>query len=79
MKKIAPQKVRILTAEILVLGAVIGFIGAATDFMPMVICGLALMVGSMIFQIIFHRCPHCASYLGRNDGDYCPYCGKFMY
>lgn len=44
---------------------------------PLFIVGAVLMFGSIIFEMIFLRCPHCnkeLSSIGRL-GDYCPHCG----
>lgn len=40
--------------------------------------GIGLAFAGGIFWIIFGRCPHCGSYLGRHGdvGKYCPHCGE---
>lgn len=41
--------------------------------------GLIVLVGTIIFRILFYRCPHCEGFLNvpyRNH--YCPHCGKYL-
>ena len=43
---------------------VYGYIGAAAAFT------------SLIFWLVFGRCPVCGGFLGRIAGKYCPHCGE---
>lgn len=42
-------------------------------FLPV---GIILAGSSVIPSVLFYKCPHCGRHLGRNGGDFCPYCGK---
>lgn len=34
---------------------------------------------TIIFNVLFNRCPHCNKFLGRNSGKYCHHCAKNIY
>lgn len=38
--------------------------------------GLIVAVLTLIFCLIFARCPYCGKYLGRGNEKYCTHCGK---
>lgn len=37
--------------------------------------GAFISFSSFIPDLWYNRCPHCGRLLGRNEGDYCQYCG----
>lgn len=71
-----PKQVNRLFFLILLAGAAIGVIGTLSEIAVVSIIGMVTMVGSLLFKVIFYRCPHCRRFLDRNTGDFCPYCGK---
>ena len=38
--------------------------------------GIAIAVSSLIPHFLFNKCPHCGRQLGRNEGDFCQFCGN---
>ncbi len=76
MKKPSPKQVNMRFLLILAAGAVVGLIGACFEIKFLAMMGLILLVGDIIFRLVYYRCPHCGKYLDRSTGDYCPYCGK---
>lgn len=54
---------------------VIVAIGSLLENLPICVFGFVLMIGAVVFNIIFYRCPRCGRHLGRDGGDYCQYCG----
>ena len=71
------KKIEIRSLLILALGSLTAFTGAiffSSEFL--IFIGLGIMVSSIIYHLIFYRCPHCGKYLYRNNGDFCQYCGK---
>ena len=43
---------------------------------PMIILGAVVACSCLIPHFLWNRCPHCEKQLGRNDGDYCQFCGS---
>ena len=76
MKKLSPKRIRAVFWIILLIGIIIGLIGAFSEINALMIAGMITMVCSIIVYVIFYRCPHCGRYLDRSTGEYCPYCGK---
>ena len=76
MEKPTPKKASFIGIVMLAVGAAIGYIGAYIEIFLLVGIGLALMIFSLIWRVIFYRCPHCNKYLDRSSGEFCPYCGK---
>ena len=37
--------------------------------------GIVIAVSSLIPHFLFNKCPHCGRQLGRNEGDFCQFCG----
>lgn len=69
--------VKIITVALWIIGLILACVSAIKQIKPLFIVGAAFLFGSVIFEAIFLRCPHCNKYLnivGRL-GDYCPYCG----
>jgi len=74
--KLPPRTSRTISASSSIAGAVIGGIGALANVLAMVIIGVVLLIGGIIFHIITYRCPHCGCFLDRSRGEYCPHCGE---
>lgn len=47
-------------------------------FAAAAVAGMLVVVGSVVFYLIYWRCPHCEAMLPPREGSivYCPYCGK---
>ena len=77
MKKIKPDTCMVITFAVIILGALIAMIGAASQgTFSLVFIGFAVMMGAAVFNMLFYRCPYCDTYLNRSYGEYCPHCGK---
>ena len=48
----------------------------AYNWEPMFIVGTVVAFSSLIPHFLWNRCPHCERQLGRNNGDYCQFCGS---
>ena len=68
----------ILILVMLVGGMLVGIVGALATAYWLVVVGIALMVGSLIFFLTKWVCPRCGWHLGRIQGgmNYCPHCGE---
>lgn len=67
---------------------IVYFIGCGLMFLFLILCSAlhqkvlgyiaaAFAFASVIFWIVFGRCPSCGRHLGRVEtGQYCPHCGK---
>lgn len=76
MKKITPKQVRARTFIILGIGLLIALYGVDLEISALSMVGLLIMFSSIIYHVIFYRCPHCGIFLDRNTGEFCPGCGK---
>ena len=38
--------------------------------------GFVVMFSSLIPHWLYNKCPHCGRQLGRNEADFCQFCGK---
>lgn len=79
MKNLKPKEIRIRALYIIVAGLLVALFGVARERNAFCVIGLLIMFASVIYHIVFYRCPHCGRYLGRVTGDFCPYCGKGFY
>ena len=43
---------------------------------PAFYVGMAAAVSCLIPHFLWNGCPHCGKQLGRNEGDFCQFCGK---
>lgn len=61
---------------LILLLAGLGIFGTGID-LDMYWVGLLLIIGAIIFDLIFVRCPFCKRYLGLRQFHFhdCPYCG----
>lgn len=69
---------KILIGALLVIGAIVGFVGALSERSWLAVVGVLVMVGSMAVYFAGWVCPYCGRHLGRIDSgvNYCPRCGK---
>ena len=42
---------------------------------PFCIIGAVVMCSCLIPHFLYNKCPHCGKQLGRNEADYCHFCG----
>lgn len=77
MKKLTPKLVHRINWILLVLGALIAFLGTTgkPDSPVLCIIGILLILGGIVFRLIFFRCPECGAYLDRGLPNFCPRCG----
>lgn len=65
----------ILGILLLVLGISIGSITGII----VIILGWIVLIGTIIFKVIFYRCPYCENFIGiPYHNHYCPHCGKYL-
>ncbi len=58
-------------------------IGIGTASLPaaliVIIAGLFVLTGTIIFMALFYRCPYCGGFLSvRYYNVYCPHCGNYI-
>lgn len=68
------KKDRALRDRLLIAGFVVMLL--AYVYRPLFYVGGAIAFSCLIPHFLFNRCPHCGKQLGRNEGDFCQYCGK---
>ena len=44
-------------------------------YSPLMIIGIIVMFSGLIPDYLYNKCPHCGKRLGRNEADYCQFCG----
>ena len=44
-------------------------------FEPLLIVGAIIAFSGLIPHFLYNKCPHCGKQLGRNEADYCQFCG----
>lgn len=72
--KMTVKKARKLRDGLLLGGFVLMLLGYLYD--PIFIVGLIVAFSCLIPDFLFNKCPHCGKRLGRNNGDFCQFCGK---
>lgn len=72
------KMVNIIFALAVVVGAIVSGIGSTYNMQWMAFLGIAIMCGGLIVNVMYYRCPHCGTYLGRSRGNFCPYCGESL-
>ena len=70
----APRKACKLRDTLFVVGFII-MLGAYV-YEPLIVIGAIVMFSGLIPHFLYNKCPSCGKQLGRNDGEYCQYCGK---
>jgi len=79
MKKYKPRQIR----KILLIAVVIGLAVVMTGeylFQKLIynMVGMGIIIATVIFDVIFYRCPHCGRFLSKSTGQFCPFCGEDM-
>lgn len=69
-----PKKARELTNTLLMTGIVVMLLGYVNEIFLMI--GAIVACSCLLPHFIFYKCPHCGRHLGRNEGEFCQYCGK---
>lgn len=80
MKSIPLAVVQKLAIAFYVLGISLMVIGCCIGTMKgliVVLLGLLVLVGTIIFLFIFSRCPYCDGFI-RLRKHYCPHCGNYV-
>lgn len=47
-------------------------------FAPFLIIGGIITLFGIIVYFLYVKCPYCKRQLGRDDGEYCPHCGRAL-
>ncbi len=68
------RKAQKLRNTLLITGTIIALLGVWLEIFAVI--GIVVMLSCMIPEILYNKCPHCRKNLGRNEGDYCQFCGK---
>lgn len=83
MKKPIPLstviKIFITVTMLGILLMVIGLCIGNNVGLVVLLAGLIVIAGAIVFRIIYYRCPYCEGFLTipyRNH--YCPHCGKYL-
>ena len=70
------RNARTVMFALFALGFLVGVVGQNE---PCIAIGTLIIFSGLMVLLIYHRCPHCGRYLGREGGlTYCPYCGKAL-
>ena len=77
-----PRTAFILTFIMVLLGGwLIGgglSFGDGAAYILLTVSGIVCMIGAIVINIIFARCPHCQMKLKYNVWGKCPYCGRYL-
>lgn len=77
MKKLRPKEVKNVQLGVFLCGLVLAGLGiAGKGTVVLVPLGIIVILASLLLRVLLYRCPHCATYLDRSVGAYCPACGK---
>lgn len=68
------KKGRKLRDLLLILGTVVMLLGSLHEALFTV--GAVIAFSSLLPHFLFNRCPHCGKQLGKNEGEFCQFCGK---
>ena len=68
------KKARKLRDILAIAGIIIIFFGSVYE--SLYIVGSIVVISGLVPHFLYNKCPHCGSQLGRNEGEYCQYCGK---
>ena len=68
------RKAQKLRNTLLIVGFFIMLLGYYSD--AFLVIGLIVTVSSLIPHFLYNKCPHCGRQLGRNEGEYCQFCGR---
>ena len=76
MRDWKPKQVRKVFWGIYGAGVLVALVGTALSSIWVLVIAGVIFVAGAVFDRILYCCPHCGMYLGRNTGDFCPYCGE---
>ena len=71
------HKARKLRDGLFIAGAIVMLLGCSWE--PILYLGVIVTFSCLIPHFLWNRCPHCRKQLGRNDGDYCQFCGRNLH
>ena len=74
MKKMTVKKARKTRDTLMIVGFLIALLAYIWE--PMIYVGAVTMFSSFIPHFLYNKCPHCGRQLGRNEGDFCQFCGE---
>lgn len=69
------KKARKLRDTLLIVGAVVMLLGGYL-YEPLFIVGVIVAVSCLIPHFLCNKCPHCGKQLGKNEGEFCQFCGE---
>ena len=72
--KVKVKKARKIRDYLIIAGLFIML--SAYFYEPLFYIGLGITFSCLIPHFLYNKCPHCGKQLGRNEGDFCQYCGK---
>ncbi|MEL3909154.1 MAG: hypothetical protein P1P64_09155 [Treponemataceae bacterium] len=49
---------------------------SAYFYEPLFYVGIVIALSGLIPHFLYNKCPHCGKQLGRNEGDFCQFCGR---
>ena len=77
MKKVPLKYVGFISWALLLLGILLILLGCWVKALWLVIVAILELVATVIFLVVFNRCPHCGHFLGHAGGrTFCPFCGE---
>ncbi|MGI5885156.1 MAG: hypothetical protein ACOX83_09360 [Candidatus Spyradocola sp.] len=65
-----------LRDTLLIVGTGIMLLGVISE--PLFLVGVIVAVSCFIPHFLFNKCPHCGRQLGKNEGEFCQFCGKHI-
>ena len=71
------KKAQKLRNTLLIVGPVIMLLGGYI-YEPLFIVGVVVGCSCLIPHFLFNRCPQCGKQLGKNEGEFCQFCGKHI-
>jgi len=68
------KKARKLRNALLITGILLMLMSYICE--PLFLPGMITACSCLIPHLLFNKCPHCGRQLGRNEGEFCPFCGE---
>lgn len=82
MKPIPLSTVQKLSLTFFLIGVILMVLGICTGTMVgliiLMVAGWIVLIGDIIFIVLFFRCPHCGEGLLKIRSNYCPHCGNYL-
>ena len=72
--RMRPKSARKLRDILLIIGIMVMLLGYINEIF--LVIGAIIACACLLPHFLFYRCPHCKRGLGRNEGEFCQYCGK---